>query len=158
MHSNAGLVPGGWLRLRGMLKTLKLLRNPKNSEPGRPVNVWLMVVSGVSLGTFDSPTTRSFQPHVALDHFHHDFDKQNADGTLYCMPGIYWEKQIFYMLLLEAVDQERATFRRIGLGTMQVNSSLRAAIQKITTSNDDEAQHLCAEYSCRDGLHSVKII
>ncbi|EPE36412.1 hypothetical protein GLAREA_05750 [Glarea lozoyensis ATCC 20868] len=156
MHSNAGLVPGGWLRLRGMLKTLKLLRNPDNSEPGRPANIWVMVVGGVPLA-INGRRGRERQPEVAFDHFHHDFDKQNADGTLYCMPAKYKNKKIFYVLLLEAVDQERATFRRIGLGCTGA-SALRSHIHHIMTSYDNQPEHLCAHYLCRDGLHSVKII
>lgn len=149
---NTGLICGGWLRLRGVLKQLMLV--PHRVSTRRNCEDWNMVVNGVHVSVLTDSAMREPQPHVKLDAFHEDFDKQNAEAALYCMPGRIrkGDDGSIYVLLLELDDRERAIFRRIGLARGWGED----VKEKILARSGEEDKFPCEEY--RNGLHSIRII
>lgn len=97
---------------------------------------------------------REPQPHVMLDAFHEDFDKQNTEAALYCMPGRArkGDNGSIYVLLLVLDDREKAIFRRIGLARGWGEDMK----EKILARSGEEDKFQCEEY--RDGLHLIRII
>ncbi|CAI0648621.1 unnamed protein product, partial [Colletotrichum noveboracense] len=75
-----GFIRGGWLRIWGDLKTLKLI--PYRSSPTCTTADWEMVVNGTNVSILSDSTAREPQPHVMLDTYHSDFDQQNSTSTL----------------------------------------------------------------------------
>ncbi|KAK1852015.1 hypothetical protein CCHR01_05351 [Colletotrichum chrysophilum] len=110
-----GFIRGGWLRIWGDLKTLKLI--PYRSSPTFTTADWEMVVNGTNVSILSDSTAREPQPHVMLDTYHSDFDQQNSTSTLFCMPARErkGDKDSLYVLLLELQDRDSGTFRRIGM-------------------------------------------
>jgi hypothetical protein len=149
---NTGSIHGGWLRLRGMLKQLMLM--PHRTSTRRSFEDWNMVVNGVHVSCPSDSAMREPQPHVMLDAFHEDFDKQNAEAALYCMPGRArkGDNGSIYVLLLVLDDREKAIFRRIGLA----HGWGEDVKEKILARSGEEDKFPCEEY--RDGLHLIRII
>ncbi len=113
-----------------------------------------MVVNGVHVSTPADSSIRKPQPFVKLDTFHKDFDKQNAEATLYCMPGRKRKSDdgSIYILLLELENRERGIFRRIGLA----HGWGKVVRDNMLGRSEEEEKFPCEEY--RDGLHSIRII
>lgn len=85
------------------------------------------------------------------------FDKDNRNGTLYCMAArksVYEEFSFISALLLQAVDKEKGIFRRIGVWT-DVNPS-ESIWESSLTYEEGEENYPCEEY--RDGYHYIRII
>ncbi|KAK1448503.1 hypothetical protein CCUS01_11602 [Colletotrichum cuscutae] len=77
-----GLISGGWLRLWGILKQMKLYRRegPHRRDDDHHKQVWNIVVNGLN------PREEQRENHVKLDMFLDNFDEQNDNSILYCMP------------------------------------------------------------------------
>jgi len=151
---DTGLVKGGWLQLRGVLKLLSLkpAHSPNaHSGPG----IWVMTVNGVQVSEEQGYRPyRSYQPHVMLDAFHDGFDQENSNEALYCMVGRIQEAGgIIFVLLLELVDRERGVYRRIGLA----RGWGEAIKQKLLARSGEEATFPCEKYG-DDGLHHIRIV
>ncbi|KAF4832587.1 hypothetical protein CGCSCA4_v013615 [Colletotrichum siamense] len=108
-------IRGGWLRVWGELKTLKLI--PYRSSPTCTTADWEMVVNGTNISVLSDSMAREPQPHVMLDTYHSDFDRQNSTSTLFCMPAREkkGDEGSLYVLLLELQDRDSGTFRHIGM-------------------------------------------
>jgi hypothetical protein len=76
-----GAVTRGWLRLRGSLRNLQLVRND-SLDPNRGWE-WDMILEGVKV-TVSSPES-PFRLKVRLDVFHEGFEEENANNTLFAM-------------------------------------------------------------------------
>ncbi|KAK1634704.1 hypothetical protein BDP81DRAFT_492821, partial [Colletotrichum phormii] len=130
-----GLISGGWLRLWGKLKPMKLFRyeGPRSRDNDHDGQVWNIVVNG--LNTKEGQV----QNVVELDMFHNNFDEQNNKSFLYCMPAKWHEvgvidsetrevsgKMSMYelsLLLFELQDSEGQLFRRLGIARISVGST-----------------------------------
>lgn len=151
-EDNTGLVKSGWIHLRGTLKPIALvepeLRTASNMKS------WSIVINGERFNKFGDRERQDLQLQVMLDSFHHDFNEENAKGALYCMPGRVRriEGGSLYLLLLEVIDREKGTFRRIGLAR-----GYGADLQiKILTRSPQESQFPCKAYT--EAGHLVCII
>lgn len=149
---NTLLIHWSWLRLRGSLKRLILM--PHYSGKARSYGDWKMVVNGVHVSVLTESADRQPEAHVKLDAFYENFDKQNAAGSLYCMPGRVPKGDFgdVYVLLLELEDRERAVFRRIGLAFARG----KEVKEKILARSGEEDKYPCEAY--RDGLHTICIV
>ncbi|KAL0936984.1 heterokaryon incompatibility protein [Colletotrichum truncatum] len=141
-----GLVSGGWLRLWGVLKPIKLV---PHTVATRPNDVqWEVLVDGASniVGT---------SVHfVGLDDFHANFDDENAESALFCMPAklLTGLNDFLYILLLELLDKERGIFRRIGLA----RGFSGEAKNRVLARSAEESKLPCEEY--RGGRHLIRVI
>ncbi|OAQ60664.1 heterokaryon incompatibility protein [Pochonia chlamydosporia 170] len=149
---NTGLIRSGWLRLRGMLKQILLVK-PCLPDTCNTKN-WNVVINGLHFSALDDYGMQETQLQVMLDSFHNSFKEQNANAALYCMPGRVrrTEEGSIYILLLEVVDRGRGIFRRIGLARGW-GMDLQA---KVLTRSDEESRFPCEEYT-EDG-HLICII
>lgn len=139
-----GLLKGGWIRLWGALKPLRLTRTQRTDEPNE-LN-WEATINTTKYQT--DGTIMS----VALDTFHQDFELQNDESSLYCIPCAMEETQGFKIMLLEIQDRSRGIFRRIGMITHLDEESR----EQILGPCDDEHSFPCEEY--RSGKHLIRII
>lgn len=145
-----GLTEGGWLRLWGVLKHLKLLP----LDPSSNLKEWVMVVNGVNIS---KPVGDGsiVEPWVVLDHLHTDFEKQNTDALLFCIP-VRWlpveKSETIDVLLLELIDHKTPTYRRIGLA-WGVGGEMTA---RIMASGVDGRDMPSDEF--RDGRHLIRIV
>lgn len=159
-----GAVTRGWLRLRGPLRRLQLVR--KSLDPGRG-REWDIAVEGVkatapeiSLGTTCVyPTT----PELRLDVFQEGFEEENANDMLFALlaqstvfpPGevmVEGDRRLI-ILLLKLTDRERAIYERIGFAKV---GNLAAEAMLEMQRPADAPVLPCLEY--RDGMHSIYII
>lgn len=159
-----GAVTRGWLRLRGALKQLQLVRH--SLGPGRGWE-WDIVLEGVkvtapeiSLGTaLVYPTP----PELRLDVFQEGFEEENANDMLFAMlarkvvvsrddPAVPRNMRL-EILLLKLINREQAIFERIGFA--QAGNAAAEAILMVQRPANAPALP-CLEY--RDGMHSIRII
>ncbi|KAL5625662.1 hypothetical protein FOBRF1_000005 [Fusarium oxysporum] len=152
-NDKTGLIRGGWLRLRGVLKQLRLVRTHSSITYGH--TDWNMVVNGVHFSALTGFEVQEPQLQVMLDARHENFEEQNAMAALYCMPGRMRRADndgSIYILLLELVDREKGSFRRIGLAR-----GWGADVQaKILACSVEESKFPCEEYL--EGRHLIRII
>ncbi|KAF9776466.1 hypothetical protein IL306_005345 [Fusarium sp. DS 682] len=152
-NDKTGLIRGGWLRLRGVLKQLRLVRTHSSVTYGH--TDWNMVVNGVHFSALTGFEVQEPQLQVMLDARHENFEEQNAMAALYCMPGRMRRADndgSIYILLLELVDREKGSFRRIGLAR-----GWGADVQaKILACSVEESKFPCEEYL--EGRHLIRII
>ncbi|KAH9236417.1 hypothetical protein K456DRAFT_51739 [Colletotrichum gloeosporioides 23] len=132
-----GLLKGGWIRLWGALKPLHLTRGRKFHKLA-----WEAIIN----------TTKYQTRSVYLDTLHQDFELQNTQSSLYCIPSAVEETQGFKILLLEVQDRSKGIFRRIGMITHLDEGSR----EQILGPCDDEQNFPCEEY--RNGKHLIRII
>jgi hypothetical protein len=113
-----------------------------------------MVVNGISVSVIAKSKARESQPHVMLDDFHNDFDKQNAESSLYCIPRRVrkGDDKSIYLLLLEVCDVERGVFRRVAAARGWGED----VKEKILARGKGEDKFPCEE--CRDGCHLIRIM
>ncbi|KAL2109836.1 hypothetical protein VUR80DRAFT_1920 [Thermomyces stellatus] len=151
-NDTTGLLRGGWLRLRGVLKQLDLQHYP--SSPAAGYKDWSMFVNGVHVSVPSDSKKGEPQPHIIPDAPPEDFNKEIADGELYGMPGRVrkGDEGTIYVLILRLVDRERGIFRRIGLA----HGYGRDVKEKILARTPEEEVFPCEEYA--GGLHSIRII
>lgn len=147
-----GLIKGGWLRLRGVLKQLVIL--PHHSSSSGSCRDWSMIVNGVQVSVLSDSAEREPQPHVMLDAPHRHFDEEITDGNLYCMPARVREgdEGSIYVLILLLEDRKWGIFRRVGLA----RGWGKDVKDKVLARTTEESKLPCEEY--RDGLHTIRII
>ncbi|KAJ3460133.1 hypothetical protein MRS44_011000 [Fusarium solani] len=109
-----GAIRGGWLRLSGSPKQLKLFRCYNGTSN---LFTWELAVEGAK--------ARGFGKHiywdVDLDDPAENFEQDSDNDMLFCMPGgdrstEFWKSATQY-LLLKLVNRGTGTFRRIGLAS-----------------------------------------
>ena len=145
-----GAIKGGHLQLRGRLKEVQLLRR---LAKGR--NQWILLLNGTEISTLEEPgCAGEMQPFVRLDDPREDFAESIAGKSLYCIPARISTNPEgnLYLLLLEALENARGTFRRIGFARSFVHVSKEALL----ATSENEPRLPCRAY--RDGLHSITII
>ncbi|KAF6817732.1 hypothetical protein CMUS01_12029 [Colletotrichum musicola] len=147
-----GLVTGGWLRLWGVLKPLLLTAYHFPTAPSDAD--WEMAVNGIHVSVPSDSWAREPQPHVLLDRPRPNFDEQNSDSELFCMPARIGQTDegSLYVLLLELQDRGKGVFRRIGMA----RGWGKEVRQKLLARNREEDKLPCEEY--RDGRHLIRII
>ncbi|KAK3333074.1 heterokaryon incompatibility protein-domain-containing protein [Cercophora scortea] len=152
-------ISGGWLRLRGVLREMKLSRT--SAPAGAPnYHQWDMTLDGVKVTTVPDTKTGYVQPQVFLDVFSEDFERENTEG-LFAMcarspkgDGDLTTGASMYILLFRVVDRATGTFERIGIAR---ESGQEGKARIMALRRDSQAPQLpCIEY--RDGLHSIRVI
>lgn len=136
-----GMLRGGWLHLRGHLNKLSLI-DPED---------WKMAVNGVQV---EVSTEKDMQPNIYLDTPNNERDK-DSKPNLYCMlarRGESRHENVVFILLLELVDGETATFKRIGLARGEVKDAQATFI----SPSEGEDEFPCLEYVY--GQHLIRII
>lgn len=116
-----GMIQGGWLRLRGTLLSVKLLRldNPPRPEDGASWGIWIDWTPNKLQGLNYAAESET-DLDVILDRPRDSFDQDNENGSLFCMPAMLSCRSggipnICVMLLLERLMGESGPlFRRIG--------------------------------------------
>ncbi|KXH41074.1 hypothetical protein CNYM01_04589 [Colletotrichum nymphaeae SA-01] len=159
-----GLISGGWLRLWGTLKQMKLYRRegPHRRDDDHHEQVWNIVVDGLN------PREEQRENHVELDMFHDNLDEQNDKSVLYCMPAKWREVHVFdpetngwtdricdyelSMLLFELQDKERCLFRRLGIAHLSTGPTK----ENVLIRQEGESEFPCEEYL--EGRHLIRII
>ncbi|KAL2192364.1 hypothetical protein P885DRAFT_47879 [Corynascus similis CBS 632.67] len=156
-----GAVTGGWLRLRGPLRQLQLVRNYNRGHGWE----WAIIIEGVrGIAPGVSHGTRNHyptSPELRLDIFQDSFEEDNKTGTLFAMlagdvtvtldPGR--RDRRLEMLLLKLIDREKGIFERIGYA--KVGNADADEIMRIQSS--ERASELpCIEY--KEGMHTICII
>lgn len=151
-NDSTNLVNGGWLRLRGPLKQLMLVRH-RSSNAFRNGD-WDMFVNGVHVSVLTDSSQREPQPHVMLDALHDNLEEQNAKEALYCMPAKVraGDDSSIFILILEVVDPKRGVYRRIELA----RGWGKEVREKILAHSVTEGRFPCEEY--QHGLHLIRII
>ncbi|CAI6332914.1 unnamed protein product [Periconia digitata] len=154
---STNLIHGGWLRLRGVLKQL-ILNRPESYSTRRPrwASQWEMVVNGVE-ASVRLPTVSSteyIQPYIRLDYFHDNFEEENANQALFCMPAMEDQHDggVILAFVLKVDDVEKGIYRRIGL----VWGWGEVVKERIKARSETEGQLPCEEY--KDGLHMIRVI
>lgn len=145
-----GAIKGGYLQLRVRLKQLRILQH---FIEGR--NQWILAVNGTEISTLeDFGCSGEMQPFVRLDEPREEFAESITAKSLYYIPvRISTDpKGNLYLLLLEALDNPRGTFRRIGFA----RSFVHATKEALLATSENEHELPCREY--RNGLHSITII
>ncbi|KXX76935.1 hypothetical protein MMYC01_206153 [Madurella mycetomatis] len=158
-----GAVTRGWLRLRGALKQLQLVRNSLSSGGRWEWDIILegvkVTAPGISMGSILAYPT---SPELRLDVFQEDFEEENTNDMLFAMlardiilpPCKFLERdRRLEILLLKLIDREKAIFERIGVA--KVGNSAAEEILKMQRPANAPALP-CLEY--RDGMHSICII
>ncbi|KAM0428837.1 hypothetical protein ACHAPT_006637 [Fusarium lateritium] len=148
---------GGWLRLSGLLRRVKLLRRDDDDDEDSGRGNWSLVVNGVE--------PKPSNPwEVYLDAPSDHFDDENESGALYCMPSVIQDHPDgtieVQVLLFKLVDAGEAIFRRIGAAwAFDVGHSF--------ISKDDERELEARRQKMarnlpgikyKDGHHSIRII
>lgn len=136
-----GMLRGGWLHLGGHLNKLSLI------DPGH----WKMVVNGVQV---EVATGNVRQLTIYLDTPSSEKDRYYG-SDLYCMLARRAKsnyKDHVFVLLLELVDGESGTFKRIGLARGDVTNVQSTFI----SPSKGEDEFPCLEYV--DGQHLIRII
>ncbi|RSM15446.1 hypothetical protein CDV31_005039 [Fusarium ambrosium] len=136
-----GMLRGGWLHLRGHLKKLSLI-HPDD---------WKMVVNGVQV---EAATKYDAKPHVYFDTPESERNKE-SEPNLYCMIGRRVTtvcEGLIFVLLLELVDGEIGTFKRIGIARGVIKDPEATFI----SPSEGEDEFPCLEYV--DGQHLICII
>lgn len=113
-NNRTGLIRGGWLQLRGVLKPILVKPCSSETSNGRD---WEIIVNGTHFSTLNDSGEQGLQVQAMLDAPHSDFEEQNAKAALYCMPDRVRriDDGSIYILLLEILDRARGIFRRMGL-------------------------------------------
>lgn len=147
-----GLVTGGWLRLWGVLKPLLLTKYHSPTAPSAAD--WEMAVNGIHVSVLSDSWAREPQPHVLLDGPRPNFDEQNSNSELCCMPARMrqGDEESLYVLLLELQDRGKGVFRRIGMA----RGWGKEVRQKLLARNEEEDKLPCEKY--RDGKYLIRII
>ncbi|KAL6407060.1 heterokaryon incompatibility protein [Ilyonectria robusta] len=151
-NDRTGLIRGGWLQLRGVLKPILLLK-PCSSEMSNGRD-WEIIVNGTHFSTLNDFEEQGLQVQVMLDAPHNDFEEQNAKAALYCMPGRVRrvDNGSIYVLLLEILDRARGIFRRIGLARgWGADTQARILARSV-----EESQLPCEEYT--QAGHLIRVI
>ncbi|KAK4495030.1 hypothetical protein PRZ48_013357 [Zasmidium cellare] len=146
---NTGLIKSGSLVLECQLQKLSLERNSHEKLD----KIYTMYINGVQVCQPDGPEWERIGPVVTLDEERDVFDPTESK-TLYCVPAkiLKEEKPMLMMLLLELVDREEATYRRIG-----VASSLKEVeIDKVLNEADGAESFPALSY--HDGKHCIRLI
>ena len=152
---DTSLVQDGWLRLRGTLKRLMLMRHSMFGPNGERLgDTWDMVVDGTLISRPTESVYRGPQPQIFLDTRHDRFDEQCAKQSLFCMPAKLRDdgSESIYILILEVANVDRGVYRRIGLARgwgKEVKEAMLAVSGK-------EDEFPCEEY--RGGLHTIRIV
>jgi hypothetical protein len=152
---DTSLVQGGWLRLRGTLKRLMLVRHRLfGANSDGPWDTWNMVVDGVLISRPTQSVYCGPQPQVFVDNRHDHFEEQHAKQSLYCVPAKVCEdeSESIFILILEVEDMTRGVYRRIGLA----RGWGKEVRESMLTLSGKEEEFPCEEY--RDGLHTIRII
>jgi hypothetical protein len=148
-----GQVTGGWLRLRGILKELKLVRRPSGILDGW----WDMYLDGVKVAILSDDFTLG---GLRLDEFGGDFDEEYGNALLFAMcahktqrsDGMI-DRQMF-ILLFRLVNREQAVFERIGV-LETFDEEVETEVLK-TQRPADAPPIPCLEF--RDGMHTICVI
>lgn len=131
-----GRITSAWLRICGLLRPVKIVRNPSR---GLFETYWIVRLDG----EIDVDTKRLLH----LDWIHQDFDRENDNGSLFVLPLFGGEA-----LLLQVVKKELGIFRRLGLW-----SGEKPAVKDYGKGYVEEhAAYPCEKYE--DGKHIIKII
>jgi hypothetical protein len=152
---DTSLVQGGWLRLRGTLKRLMLVRHRLfGATHDEPWDTWDMVVNGVLLSRPTGSIYRGPQPQIFVDNRHDHFEAQHAKKSLYCVPAKVRDdgSESIYILILEVEGMTRGVYRRIGLA----RGWGKEVSEPMLALSGNEEEFPCEEY--RDGLHTIRII
>jgi hypothetical protein len=146
-----GLVKGGYLRLNGTLKRLKIVRHPL----GQP---WIMVVNDVEARRRDGEEWERLGPLVHLDVHQADFNDSNEKQTLYCMPARAPHGRWTFLscLILESIDEAAGTFRRIGMAMSHKAEVIQ--IQILLEHCDNEAGLPCEFYDRETRKHLIRVL
>ena len=139
-------VKGGWMRLRGKLRAMKLTEVSGRGDNNAVWTWW-------TLGLSDADSYYE----VSLDSLHDNFDRENAEGTIYYMPVTVdfegedsWK---MFTLMLQADGENKGAFQRIGISRQTFS---RAVIDDILSPKEGEEDLPCEEY--RDGNHYIRVI
>ncbi|RSL45928.1 hypothetical protein CEP53_010561 [Fusarium sp. AF-6] len=154
-EDTTGAIRGGWLRLNGSLKQLKLFRGHDGSSD---LFTWELAVEGVR--------TKGPGWHihwdVCLDNPAEHSGQDTDNDMLFCMPAKEYShatvmKTIEY-LLLKVVNPGTGTFRRIGVANWNEGRDLDVlpANDRSESTAFGKREIPCVEY--KDGSHSIYII
>lgn len=156
-----GAVTRGWLRLRGPLRQLRLVRKSRDRGHGWEWDITLesVKVTAPEMSLTVGPSYPT-SPELHLDIFQEGFEEENANDMLFAMLAqtvVVSEDKIndrrLEMLLLKLVDREKTIFERIGFA--KIGNSAAEAVLEIQRPADAPALP-SLEY--RDGMHSICIV
>ncbi|KAK4113368.1 HET-domain-containing protein, partial [Canariomyces notabilis] len=146
-----GQVTGGWLRLRGILKELKLVG--KILDNGW--HVWHMYLDGVKVAILPDDFTAGGA--LTLDNFEGDFDEEYGNALLFAMCARKTQRsdglvnRQMFILLFRLVNREKAVFERIGVFET-FDEEVETEVLK-TQRPADAPPIPCLEF--RDGMHTI---
>ncbi|KAG7290458.1 hypothetical protein NEMBOFW57_000460 [Staphylotrichum longicolle] len=154
-------VTRGWLRLRGPLRPLRLVRKSLDRGHGWE---WDIILEGVKATAPEISLTARLSyptsPELRLDVFQEGFEEENANDMLFAMLArtvvVSHDKindRRLEMLLLKLIDREKAIFERIGYAKIG-NSAAEAVLEIQRPADAPPLPSL--EY--RDGMHSICIV
>ncbi|KAF5007405.1 hypothetical protein FDECE_6253 [Fusarium decemcellulare] len=149
-EDKTGAIRGGWLRLSGSLKRLRLLRWTASEIKCR---LWSLEVNGLE-ARWPSQSDNPWE--VFLDDPQEDLEDENEKGTLYCMPArnqLHGQSGWYLVaLLLKLVHDDNGEFQRIGLA----RGSEEVVKDVLTSIGPDEEKLPCDEY--KNGRHFIYIL
>jgi hypothetical protein len=152
---DTSLVRDGWLRLRGTLKRLMLMRHRMfGASSDGPYDTWDMLIDGALVSRPTDSVYHGPQPRVYLDTRHDHFEEQHAKQSLFCIPAKVRDggSGSIYVLILEVDDAKRGVYRRVGLARGWGEEIKEAMLNP--SGKEDEFP--CEEY--REGLHTIRIV
>lgn len=157
-QDTTGAIRGGWLRLSGLLKRVKLLRCYNTLST--PIIRWVLEIDGVKLDLRDLINENPWT--VFLDSRMDHIEQDNDNEVLFCMPAVtildYNGTRNTRSLLLKLVDASTGTFRRLGMvrGFGEEAGDLMTANYGSGGAAADQGKLPCIEFN--NGRHSIYII
>ncbi|EPE30962.1 heterokaryon incompatibility protein [Glarea lozoyensis ATCC 20868] len=147
---HTGAIRGGYLNVRARLKQIQLIRR---FTGGR--DQWIMILNGIEISTMnDLGRQGESQPLIMLDDLRESYAEFVAGKIFYIVPARLSTNLSgnLYMLLLEALENDWGTYRRVGYARSFVKATQKALLEP----KEQDAGFPCREY--RDGQHSITII
>ncbi|XEU99679.1 hypothetical protein FSHL1_004966 [Fusarium sambucinum] len=169
-EDNMGAVRSGWLRLKGQLRELKLLRKATESK-----EMWSLFIDNLKYDPqqYGDGETGDLWSSVWLDEPQTGFDEESKSGALYCMLARHHlfndagdAYNMWDFLLFQLVDSSQGIFRWIGMARTRTGKVKSPYPMSNLTQEDSPESTLqdgsdtttlpCASYE--GGLHSIYVI
>lgn len=163
------ILPGGRLRLRGVLMPAKLIQ----TTHAKPEVYWRVFIEGVELegltrvieGWIRPPEPFKDGFPVWLNHIQPDFEEENEAQRIFAMPawknsyGIGSQRCLVSVLLFRLVDAERGGYERLGI-FKQYDENCKVILAMHADVNGEmgkERQRVpCVEFS--EGMHFFIVV
>ena len=149
-EDTTGLLTGGRILLKGILKRVSLIPNPQSNAAS---NRWFVSINGRPVTSVRTTTGRTTGGSVYLDVASSNYE---GEKHLFCMEGrlAVGQQRLLYLLLLRCENVEDGTFSRIGL-ILSLHSDLES---RFLERDEQESELPCCCWDAEERLHTIRVI